>query len=83
MQTLAQRHINDIWVEAGASLAGALMSAGLVDELMVYLAPKLMGNPARGLVNLPEFKHMSEVNEWQWQDVRKVGNDLRLTLRPH
>jgi riboflavin biosynthesis protein RibD len=83
MQQLAQRNINDIWVEAGASLAGALVDAGLVDELILYLAPKLMGNPARGLVNLPEFQHMAEVAEWQWQDVRKIGNDLRLILHPH
>lgn len=83
LQTLAQRNINDIWVEAGATLAGALLNAGLVDELIVYLAPKLMGNPARGLVNLPEFQHMSEVADWHWQDVRKVGEDLRLVLRLH
>jgi diaminohydroxyphosphoribosylaminopyrimidine deaminase / 5-amino-6-(5-phosphoribosylamino)uracil reductase len=83
MQTLAQRNMNDIWVEAGATLAGALLNTGLVDELIVYLAPKLMGNPARGLVNLPEFHHMSEVAAWHWQDVRKVGDDLRLILRPH
>lgn len=83
LQTLAQRNINDIWVEAGATLAGALLNAGLVDELIVYLAPKLMGSPARGLVNLPEFQQMSEVTDWHWQDVRKVGEDLRLILRPH
>lgn len=83
MQVLAQRHINDLWVEAGATLGGALFTAGLVDELIVYLAPKLMGNPARGLLNLPEFQHMSDVADWQWQDVRQVGNDLRLILRPN
>ncbi len=82
MKTLAQRNINDLWVEAGASLAGALINAGLVDELIVYLAPKLMGNTARGLVNLPEFQHMTDVADWQWQDVRKIGDDVRLTLQP-
>ncbi len=82
MQTLALRNVNDLWIEAGASLAGALVSAGLVDELIVYLAPKLMGNTARGLVNLPAFSHMSEVADWQWQDVRKIGDDVRLILTP-
>ncbi|MFB0975144.1 MAG: dihydrofolate reductase family protein, partial [Tolumonas sp.] len=66
MQLLAHRNINDIWVEAGATLGGALFTAGLVDELSVYLAPKLRGNPAQGLLNLPECQHMSDVLDWQW-----------------
>jgi diaminohydroxyphosphoribosylaminopyrimidine deaminase (EC 3.5.4.26)/5-amino-6-(5-phosphoribosylamino)uracil reductase (EC 1.1.1.193) len=53
MMLLGQRQINSVWVEAGAGLAGALLQAGLVDELIVYLAPKLLGNAARGLCALP------------------------------
>lgn len=79
---LAKENVNDIWVEAGASLAGALIDASLVDELILYVAPKLMGNPARGLLNLPELTSMSQVHTWDWHDIRKVGTDLRLTLRP-
>ena len=82
MRVLAQNHLNDIWVEAGASLAGALIQAGLVDELIVYLAPKLMGDAAKGLFHLPIFTHMDQVQTWHWHDIRKVGQDLRLTLRP-
>ncbi len=48
MSALSQRDINHIWVEAGAGLAGALLSAGLVDELIIYQAPKLMGSDSRG-----------------------------------
>jgi diaminohydroxyphosphoribosylaminopyrimidine deaminase/5-amino-6-(5-phosphoribosylamino)uracil reductase len=48
MMMLGKQQINSIWVEAGANLAGALLQAGLVDELIVYLAPKLLGADARG-----------------------------------
>lgn len=82
LQQLASRNINDLWVEAGATLAGAMMQAGLVDELIVYLAPKLMGHDAQSLIRLPEFHHMADVLHWQWHDVRQVGDDLRLILRP-
>jgi len=82
LQHLAARNINDLWVEAGATLAGALLQAGLVDELIVYLAPKLMGHDAQSLIRLPEFHHMTDVLHWQWHDVRPVGDDFRLILRP-
>lgn len=82
MEQLAQRNINDIWVEAGSNLAGALIQAGLVDELILYLAPKLMGADAQSLVQLPLIQQMSDVQNWQWQDVRAIGDDLRLILTP-
>lgn len=82
MKMLGQHNVNDIWVEAGSTLAGALIQASLIDELIIYVAPKLMGNPARGLLNLPELTSMEQVESWHWHDIRKVGNDLRLTLRP-
>lgn len=53
MMLLAKRQVNSIWVEAGASLAGALLQAGLVDELILYIAPKLLGDNGRGLCHLP------------------------------
>ncbi len=83
LQCLGQRGINDLWVEAGPRLAGALLQAGLVDELILYLAPKLMGEPARGLLALPEFVAMAQVPNLILDDVRQVGDDVRLTLRPH
>lgn len=52
MMQLAKRNVNSIWVEAGAKLAGSLLKLGLVDELIVYIAPKLLGDTARGLVSL-------------------------------
>lgn len=79
---LAQREqINTLWVEAGATLAGALLQLKLVDELIVYLAPKLLGNTAQPLAVLPQFSALSQVPELSWTDVRMIGPDLRLTAR--
>ncbi|MBP2196697.1 bifunctional diaminohydroxyphosphoribosylaminopyrimidine deaminase/5-amino-6-(5-phosphoribosylamino)uracil reductase RibD [Pantoea cypripedii] len=82
MMLLGQRQINSVWVEAGASLAGALLQAGLVDELIIYLAPKLLGNAARGLCELPGLERLADVPALNFSDVRLVGEDLRLTLTP-
>lgn len=82
LQHLAEREqINSLWVEAGATLAGTLLQLKLVDELIVYLAPKLLGNTAQPLAVLPEFTALSQVSELDWIDVRMVGSDLRLTAR--
>ncbi len=79
---LGQRGINELMVEAGAALSGAVISAGLADEIVLYLAPCLMGNLARGLACLPAFASMAEIPRLHWHDVRRIGEDLRLTLRP-
>lgn len=82
MMLLGQRQINSVWVEAGAGLAGALLQAGLVDELIVYMAPKLLGNAARGLCELPGLEQLADAPALNFSDVRLVGEDLRLTLTP-
>jgi len=82
MMLLGKRHINNVWVEAGAGLAGALLQAGLVDELIVYMAPKLLGNAARGLCELPGLEQLAAAPALNFSDVRLVGEDLRLTLTP-
>ncbi|MGR5148853.1 bifunctional diaminohydroxyphosphoribosylaminopyrimidine deaminase/5-amino-6-(5-phosphoribosylamino)uracil reductase RibD [Photobacterium alginatilyticum] len=81
MKALSEQDINHIWVEAGAGLAGALLSADLVDELIIYLAPKLMGSDSRGLVDLQGLTAMSQVPELAISDVRMVGPDIRITAR--
>ncbi|WP_458734489.1 bifunctional diaminohydroxyphosphoribosylaminopyrimidine deaminase/5-amino-6-(5-phosphoribosylamino)uracil reductase RibD [Zobellella taiwanensis] len=81
LQELGRRQLNHLWVEAGATLGGALFAAGLVNELVLYQAPMLMGNPARGLLALPEFTAMSQPPRLAWQDCRFVGGDLKLTAR--
>ncbi|MGX5913563.1 bifunctional diaminohydroxyphosphoribosylaminopyrimidine deaminase/5-amino-6-(5-phosphoribosylamino)uracil reductase RibD [Aliidiomarina sp. Khilg15.8] len=82
MQTLASRDINDVWVEAGARLAGALMQANLVDELIVYQAPKLLGPTAAGLLDLPPFEQMQDVPEFEFKSVERIGPDVKLVLSP-
>ncbi|MFI8417650.1 bifunctional diaminohydroxyphosphoribosylaminopyrimidine deaminase/5-amino-6-(5-phosphoribosylamino)uracil reductase RibD [Serratia sp. NPDC078593] len=81
MMQLAKRQVNAIWVEAGARLAGALLQAGLVDELILYIAPKLLGDNARGLCHLPGLEQLVDAPEFVFSDVRQIGPDLRLLLR--
>lgn len=78
---LADREINSVLVEAGATLAGAMVAANEVDELILYLAPKLLGSHARGLLQLPDLLRLQDAPAWTWHDSRRVGEDLRLILR--
>ncbi len=82
LQQLAEREINDVLLECGATLAGAFVQAGLVDELILYLAPHLMGDAARGLFRLPGLERMQDRIALEWLDVRHVGSELRITARP-
>ncbi|MBP6123014.1 MULTISPECIES: bifunctional diaminohydroxyphosphoribosylaminopyrimidine deaminase/5-amino-6-(5-phosphoribosylamino)uracil reductase RibD [Providencia] len=82
MMRLAKRNVNSIWVEAGAKLAGSLLKLGLVDELIVYIAPKLLGDNARGLVDFPALSALSDAPKFEFTEVIKVGDDLRVRLRP-
>ncbi|ATA19021.1 diaminohydroxyphosphoribosylaminopyrimidine deaminase [Gibbsiella quercinecans] len=81
MMQLAQSQINSVWVEAGAHLAGALLQAGLVDELIVYIAPKLLGDNGRGLCHLPGLQALADAPELVFSEVRQIGPDLRLRLK--
>ncbi|BEH73179.1 Riboflavin biosynthesis protein RibD [Edwardsiella tarda] len=81
MMQLGKRQINSVWVEAGPRLAGALLQAGVVDELIVYLAPKLLGDAARGLCHLPGLERLGDAPSLAFSEVTRVGDDLRLTLR--
>lgn len=83
MFELAQRQINSVMVEAGAKLNGALLQLGLIDELVIYMAPKLMGDSAKGLFHLPGLNEMSQAIDLAIMDMRAVGKDWRITLKPH
>ncbi|TRX57533.1 bifunctional diaminohydroxyphosphoribosylaminopyrimidine deaminase/5-amino-6-(5-phosphoribosylamino)uracil reductase RibD [Thalassomonas sp. M1454] len=78
---LAQRGLNTIWLESGARLAGAFLSENLVDELVLYQAPKIMGDNARGLFDLPQLTHLSDAISLEFNDVRMVGDDLRIIAK--
>jgi diaminohydroxyphosphoribosylaminopyrimidine deaminase/5-amino-6-(5-phosphoribosylamino)uracil reductase len=82
LDRLGRREINELWVEAGARLAGALLSQALVDELIVYLAPKLLGPQARPLVELDEIANLPDAPRFAVMDTVRMGEDVRLRLRP-
>ncbi|HZX72257.1 MAG TPA: bifunctional diaminohydroxyphosphoribosylaminopyrimidine deaminase/5-amino-6-(5-phosphoribosylamino)uracil reductase RibD [Rhodanobacter sp.] len=79
---LAGRGCNEVHVEAGPTLCGALFAAGLVDELLLYIAPLLLGDGARPLLQLPTITDMAQRWRLQVQDQRQIGADWRLRLRP-
>ncbi|MCL5042391.1 MAG: bifunctional diaminohydroxyphosphoribosylaminopyrimidine deaminase/5-amino-6-(5-phosphoribosylamino)uracil reductase RibD [Gammaproteobacteria bacterium] len=78
---LAQRGCNEVLVESGARLAAAFWQAGLVDELLVYMAPRLLGSSARPLLDLP-FTQMSEAQDVHIEELRSIGNDWLIRARP-
>ncbi|RZZ89382.1 bifunctional diaminohydroxyphosphoribosylaminopyrimidine deaminase/5-amino-6-(5-phosphoribosylamino)uracil reductase RibD [Pseudoxanthomonas winnipegensis] len=81
LTVLAQHRINEVQVEAGATLSGALLAAGLVDELLLYQAPTLLGDAARPLLHLG-LASLAQQHRLRVIDQRQVGADLRLLLRP-
>ncbi|RFC36913.1 MAG: diaminohydroxyphosphoribosylaminopyrimidine deaminase [Candidatus Nitrotoga sp. LAW] len=81
LRDLAANGCNEVLVEAGRLLNGALLQAGLVDELVLYLAPQLLGDMARGMAQLDELTMLDQRIELEWQDVRNVGKDLRIVAR--
>lgn len=80
-QLASQHNVNHLWVEAGATLASSLIRADLVDELILYLAPKIMGSDGRGLLGALGLESMAEVIELDIQDVRQVGKDIRIVAK--
>tara|TARA_R110000823_G_scaffold198080_7_gene329215 strand:+ start:22862 stop:23992 length:1131 start_codon:yes stop_codon:yes gene_type:complete len=80
MAELARRQCNEILLESGPVLAGALLRAGLLDELIVYMAPTLLGDLARPLLHLP-LNDMADKVQLEMLDVRRVGTDWRFTAR--
>lgn len=81
LELLAQRGINEVHAEAGFKLNGSLLREGLVDELLLYLAPCLIGHEASGLFNLPELTTLDDRRRLQIRDLRQVGSDIRLIAR--
>lgn len=82
LHMLAQRGINEVLVEAGQGLNGALLQAGLIDEFIFYYAPKLMGDAAKAMFMMPELIEMQQAIDLQVLDVRQVGRDIRLRAKP-
>lgn len=79
MEHLMDRDINEILLEAGSTLNGAMLRAGLIDEYVIYAAPTLMGNEARGLFTLPGLHSMTQRIQLAIDDVERIGPDLKIT----
>jgi diaminohydroxyphosphoribosylaminopyrimidine deaminase/5-amino-6-(5-phosphoribosylamino)uracil reductase len=79
----SEKEVNELLVESGATLAGGLLAAGFLDELVIYQAPLLLGDAGKGLFHLPGIGSMNERIPLEIRDLRHVGRDLRLTLTPH
>ena len=83
LQELGKRGMNEVLVEAGTKLNGSLLGAGLVDELIIYLASHILGDNARGMFALAELTALENRVELEIKDVRQIGNDIRIIARPH
>jgi diaminohydroxyphosphoribosylaminopyrimidine deaminase/5-amino-6-(5-phosphoribosylamino)uracil reductase len=81
LRELARREINEVHVEAGHKLNGSLVAAGLVDELVAYFAPSLLGDAARGMFDLPELQDLAGRRILDIRDLRMIGADIRIVAR--
>jgi len=82
LDLLGEREINDLLVECGPGLAGSLLASGLVDELVIYQAPHIMGSETRGLAATPGWQTLDQRLHLSITDVRAVGRDMRITAIP-
>ena len=78
IEHLGALEINDVWVEAGAGLNGALLAAGLIDELIIYIAPRVLGSAARGMFEVPALESLADDYRVTFDEVSKIGADLRI-----
>ena len=81
LQDLGARGVNELHVEAGARLMGPMVQAGLVDELLVYLAPKLLGRNAREMFSINEPEKLSDALQFDLHEVVRMGDDVRIMMR--
>jgi hypothetical protein len=77
---LALKEVNEVHIEAGARLNGAMLEAQLIDELLIYMAPKWLG-PGRPMSVMPALSDLHQALELEWQSVDPVGVDLRIRAR--
>ncbi len=82
LQLLGQKQVNEVLLECGPRLAGSFLQAGLIDEVVAYVAPSFLGHEARPFATLPGLEKLSQRLQWRFAGVRQVGADLRLTLQP-
>ena len=79
---LAQEGINDLLVEAGPILSGNLLSLGMIDELVIYQAPHIMGSEVKPMFQTPAWKTLENKQQLVIEDIRKIGQDFKITAKP-
>lgn len=82
MARLGALELNEVWVEAGPGLNGALLRESLIDELVIYLAPMLLGSAARGMFDLDELTELAQCPRLEFDEIRAIGPDLRIIATP-
>ncbi|WP_343152551.1 bifunctional diaminohydroxyphosphoribosylaminopyrimidine deaminase/5-amino-6-(5-phosphoribosylamino)uracil reductase RibD [Buchnera aphidicola] len=80
---LGKSNINTIWIESGPSLSGALLKYKLIDELIIYIAPKLFGHHSNPLCLLDMYSEISEVPKLSFSSIQKIDSDIRIILKPN
>ncbi len=81
IKILAEREMNEVWIEAGEGLNGAFLKANLIDELMIYYAPVILGSKAKGMFSLPDYENLENKITTTLIDHRWVGQDLRMRFK--
>jgi diaminohydroxyphosphoribosylaminopyrimidine deaminase / 5-amino-6-(5-phosphoribosylamino)uracil reductase len=81
LQELGRRMCNDVLVEAGPTLTGRILQLGLADELIVYVAPLLLGPEAKAMAHLPLLQHLADAARYKLRNVDRIGDDVKLVLR--
>ena len=81
LKELAKREVNEVWIEAGEGLNGAFLKANLIDELMIYYAPVILGSEAKGMFTLPAYENLENKITTTLLDHRWVGQDLRMRFK--
>ena len=79
LSELGRREINEVLVEAGQTLSGSFLSKGLVDQFILYLAPKILGNRAKGMFDLPQLSQLQDAFRLEITDIQPIGDDIRVT----
>jgi len=82
LKYLAEQQVNEVHLEAGSKLCGAFLGLQLVDEIVIYMAPHIMGDSAKGLFHLPEIETMSQRINLDIKEIRQIGKDWRITVLP-
>ena len=73
--------VNNVLVESGATFAGTMIDEGLIDQLVIYIAPKLLGSEALPLFRMKQINEINLAKQYEFIDIRKVGKDLRLVMK--